>query len=426
MKNLLFMLSVLFAFCSCTKDYPQLLNERVNQYRKEGKWILSYSKKATENEHYIVYADKKIQSIVVDSLDGQNHYPLKKLKAFQIAISNDDSLIWTDISEDVPLKLASGRTLLLETYEGELQADRISGYKDKYMIADFGNGGVAIIFLKANKVCGLGIHTERYLKNIGTDWKIAKNGDINIRLRYELAMSYDGLPEFSPCEYQFVMDSNGNVKSKDDHFSCYGVKIPASAMGGYYEEALAPYAEEIRQVLGSGTYEPDNSFEEASIEHADDVAEKQIDKPVKENKKETANLVEEERPVIEAPTKPAFTLTPVEDMPKRSTVEKDKVFDVVGEQASFPGGQGALMQWLKENIKYPAIAAANGIEGRVIVQFVVSKTGSISNVKVARGVDPSLDKEAVRVISSMPKWTPGKQSGKTVNVRLTLPVTFRL
>lgn len=112
--------------------------------------------------------------------------------------------------------------------------------------------------------------------------------------------------------------------------------------------------------------------------------------------------------------------------PEPPKEEENKVFDVVEEQPSFPGGQGALMQWLRDNIKYPVVAAENGIEGRVIVQFVVSKTGSISGVTVARGVDPSLDKEAVRVVSSMPNWTPGRQNGTTVNVRYTLPVTFRL
>lgn len=106
--------------------------------------------------------------------------------------------------------------------------------------------------------------------------------------------------------------------------------------------------------------------------------------------------------------------------------EENKVFDVVEEQPSFPGGQGALMAWLKDNIKYPVVAAENGIQGKVIVQFVVGKNGSISNVKVLRSVDPSLDKEAVRVVSNMPNWTPGKQNGASVNVRFTLPVTFRL
>lgn len=112
--------------------------------------------------------------------------------------------------------------------------------------------------------------------------------------------------------------------------------------------------------------------------------------------------------------------------PEPPKEEESKVFDVVEEQPSFPGGQGALMQWLSDNIKYPVIAAENGIQGRVIVQFVVSKTGSISNVNVVRGVDPSLDKEAVRVVKAMPNWTPGKQNGTSVNVRYTLPVTFKL
>ena len=112
--------------------------------------------------------------------------------------------------------------------------------------------------------------------------------------------------------------------------------------------------------------------------------------------------------------------------PEPPKEEENKVFDVVEEQPSFPGGQSALMQWLSDNIKYPVIAAENAVQGRVIVQFVVSKTGSISDVKVVRGVDPSLDREAVRVVSQMPKWTPGRQNGTTVNVRYTLPVTFRL
>ena len=106
--------------------------------------------------------------------------------------------------------------------------------------------------------------------------------------------------------------------------------------------------------------------------------------------------------------------------------EENKVFDVVEEAPSFPGGPSALNRWLRDNMKYPVVAAENGIEGRVIVQFVVGKNGSISNVKVVRSVDPALDKEAVRVVSSMPHWTPGKQNGSSVNVRYTLPVTFKL
>jgi len=106
--------------------------------------------------------------------------------------------------------------------------------------------------------------------------------------------------------------------------------------------------------------------------------------------------------------------------------DENKVFDVVEQPPSFPGGMAALQAYLRDNIKYPVVAAENGIEGRVIVQFVVGKDGSISNVVVARSADASLDKEAVRVVKAMPKWTPGKQNGTTVNVKYTCPVTFRL
>ncbi len=84
------------------------------------------------------------------------------------------------------------------------------------------------------------------------------------------------------------------------------------------------------------------------------------------------------------------------------------------------------MQYLSKNIKYPTIAQENGVQGRVIVQFVVNKDGSIVDPVVARSVDPYLDKEAIRVVSSMPKWKPGMQRGKPVRVRYTLPVAFKL
>ncbi len=103
-----------------------------------------------------------------------------------------------------------------------------------------------------------------------------------------------------------------------------------------------------------------------------------------------------------------------------------KVFDVVEEMPSFPGGQGALMQYLGSNIKYPVVAQENGVQGRVIVGFVVEPDGSISGVNVMRSVDPSLDKEAVRVVKSMPRWKPGKQNGSAVRVKYTVPVVFRL
>lgn len=106
--------------------------------------------------------------------------------------------------------------------------------------------------------------------------------------------------------------------------------------------------------------------------------------------------------------------------------EEQTIFEVVENMPDFPGGMPALMQYLAKNIKYPTIAQENGTQGRVIVQFVVNKDGTIVDPKVVRSVDPYLDKEAIRVISSMPKWKPGMQRGKPVRVKYTVPVMFRL
>ena len=116
--------------------------------------------------------------------------------------------------------------------------------------------------------------------------------------------------------------------------------------------------------------------------------------------------------------------TPVEV--EEEEVEEEQIFQIVEEPASFPGGMGECMKWLGKNIKYPTISQENGVQGRVIVQFVINRDGSIVDAKVVRGVDPYLDKEALRVVNLMPKWTPGKQRGKAVRCQFTLPVQFRL
>ena len=112
--------------------------------------------------------------------------------------------------------------------------------------------------------------------------------------------------------------------------------------------------------------------------------------------------------------------------PEPPKVEETKVFDVVEEMPQFPGGQAALLEYLAKNIKYPVVAEENGVQGRVIVTFVVERDGSITDVRVVKSVDPSLDKEAARVVKSMPKWQPGKQNGSAVRVKYTVPVQFRL
>ena len=111
--------------------------------------------------------------------------------------------------------------------------------------------------------------------------------------------------------------------------------------------------------------------------------------------------------------------------PNKPEVE-NKVFDVVEQMPKFPGGDAALMKYLSENIKYPVVAQENGVQGRVTVSFVVERDGSITDVKIVRSVDPSLDREAQRVVRSMPKWIPGKQNGSAVRVKYNVPVQFRL
>ena len=105
---------------------------------------------------------------------------------------------------------------------------------------------------------------------------------------------------------------------------------------------------------------------------------------------------------------------------------ENKVFDVVEQMPSFPGGPSALMKYLSENVRYPVVAQENGVQGRVVVSFVVEKDGHITDVKVVRSVDPSLDKEAARVVKSMPSWIPGKQNGSAVRVKYNVPVSFKL
>lgn len=127
------------------------------------------------------------------------------------------------------------------------------------------------------------------------------------------------------------------------------------------------------------------------------------------------------------PTNEKDNITILRAVGDDSTVsDKEKVYQVVEQQPSFPGGREELFKYLAYNVKYPIDAAEKKIEGRVLVTFVVEHDGSISNVNVANSVYPSLDKESIRVVSGMPKWIPGKANGKTVRVKYTIPITFRL
>ena len=129
---------------------------------------------------------------------------------------------------------------------------------------------------------------------------------------------------------------------------------------------------------------------------------------------------------LDAPITPPVQHKVEEPQKVEEEVEDQTVFQVVEKMPEFPGGMAACLKFLSNNIKYPTISQENGVQGKVIVQFVVNKDGSIVDPVVVRSVDPYLDKEALRVISMMPKWSPGMQRGKPVRVKYTVPVTFRL
>jgi len=106
--------------------------------------------------------------------------------------------------------------------------------------------------------------------------------------------------------------------------------------------------------------------------------------------------------------------------------DEEHIFVIVEEMPKFPGGDIELMKWISKSVRYPVVAQENGIAGRVHMNFVINESGGIENIVVVRGVDPSLDKEAIRVIKKMPKWQPGKQRGKAVKVSFYLPINFQL
>ena len=121
-----------------------------------------------------------------------------------------------------------------------------------------------------------------------------------------------------------------------------------------------------------------------------------------------------------------FGLTTVSAQKTVVAKKNQQVFDVVEKMPEYPGGQAALFEYLQKNVKYPADAEKKKVEGRVLVTFVVNTDGSITDIEVVRKTFPSLDAEAVRVISGMPKWKPGEQKGQKVRVKYTVPLTFRL
>ena len=150
-------------------------------------------------------------------------------------------------------------------------------------------------------------------------------------------------------------------------------------------------------------------------------------RPIQQTKEATQEKPQEiqqisANPIAEQQAEPTTTERAQEPPRELSS----SVYDVVEKMPSFPGGNGAMMQFIQSNVNYPAAARENGIQGRVQIGFIVEHDGSISDVRVVRSVDPALDMEAVRVVKRMPRWEPGKQNGQPVRVKYTVPVLFRL
>lgn len=175
---------------------------------------------------------------------------------------------------------------------------------------------------------------------------------------------------------------------------------------------------------------PDNHVEVSDVEKPD-----VVESPAKQ----TVAVVEE----YPKPSAPVETVSEADYGPQDTIIEvvkevvvrndspqedNERVYTMamVDQKPSFPGGDAAMYKWLAEHINYPTQAQEEGVQGRVVVMFDIDKTGQIVNIKVARGRHPALDKEAIRLVKSMPKWQPGRNNGQPVRVTYTLPVTFKL
>lgn len=202
-------------------------------------------------------------------------------------------------------------------------------------------------------------------------------------------------------------------------------------------------------------YNPDDEIEEEEVEEIPEIPEEKPEMPKEEVANSIQNteidIVKDEEVVNEVKTQDelrednraigAIDVTDgVDDFTKQTVKEEVVIKEVVEEpkddivyntanvqqQPEFPGGDAAMYKWISEHLQYPAAAAEEGVSGRVTVEFIVSKTGTIENARVVRGRHPALDKEALRVVKAMPKWNPGRNNGQPVKVTYILPVTFRL
>lgn len=245
MKQLLMLFIVLCAFCSCAKNYPQLVNERVAQYEKEGKWILCRSNDETGKEHFIVYADKNAQTICVDTVgDGVKTIVLKDLKCHGILptpIMDADltgaSPSFSIFNDNLTSKCnwSVGTSAITVSYYGDKEnISEVKPYKDKYIVLQSTNQTL-ILFLTKPQI----VECDKGMGNVNE----SSNGDIELSLRYEDRLFFDSNIYDAQCTYRVVFDCNGDIKKQDDFVICDGVNIPTAAFGD--NDAIKPYVQEV-------------------------------------------------------------------------------------------------------------------------------------------------------------------------------------
>lgn len=171
--------------------------------------------------------------------------------------------------------------------------------------------------------------------------------------------------------------------------------------------------------------EPETTNEEPVVTNVEEALFPELPTPSPIVDETNSQTIENTPEQPETPTNTTITQQPIASEPEPE-LDPARVYDFVEQPAQFPGGEEALYKFIGDNLRYPVMAQENGIQGRVVVQFVVTKTGEVGEVRVVRSKDPDLDREAVRVVKSLPNFIPGKQNGRPVNVWFTLPITFKL
>ncbi len=198
------------------------------------------------------------------------------------------------------------------------------------------------------------------------------------------------------------------VKAVEDNDKIYDFKM---------EEDMIPITQQQEMVAPPPAAAPTVMEFINEVEDDTELPEEEVETTEEVNQAITA-VVGTGAPSAVVPTGPVGPVVEVDD--------DERIYEVVEENAQFPGGEEACMKWLAEHLKYPSICQEQGVQGRVFVSFVVNKDGSIVDVEIKRSPDPNLSKEAERVVKSMPKWKPARQGNRTVRSRFNLPVMFRL